>query len=127
MFGSQQKPGGGKAVPFFASVEIHLRSSRYGKVLDDRGRAIGIWVHARIIKNKVAPPFAECEFLIRFDSGVQKWPGVLETLEAENRVAVKRNKDFSLASDEFTDLKMGEVLPLANFQQWCIDSKVLES
>lgn len=127
MFGNPKKPGGGKAVPFFASVEVELKSSKYGKVLDDRGRAAGIWVHARVVKNKVAPPFAECEFLIRFDTGVQKWAGVLETLEAEGRVAVRRNKDLKLASDEFTDLATGEVLPLAEFTAWCGRTRVLES
>lgn len=127
MFGNPKKPGGGKAVPFFASVEIELKSSKYGRISDDRGRAAGIWVHARVVKNKVAPPFAECEFLIRFDTGVQKWAGVLETLEAEGRVGVKRNKDLTLASNEFTDLKTGEVLPLPQFTKWCMESKVLES
>jgi len=125
LFGDKRKPTGGKMPRFFASVEVHLSGSKYGYVQDTQKRRTGRWVHARVVKNKVAPPFGEAEVLIDYWKGVHRYAGLLESLELDGLVAVKRNKDGSLAEKEFTVAKTGEVLPQAGFLSWCKSSGVL--
>lgn len=124
MFGKKTGSTGGKAPKFLASCEIELTSSRLG-VIETNGRATARWVHAKAVKNKVSAPFASGDFLIDFNKGVQRWPGVLEMLEAEKLVRTKRNKDGSLADSEFTIIRTGEVLPLTEFIAWCARENVL--
>lgn len=125
MFGDPKKPTGGNAPRFLASAEVKLTSSEYGMIREGN-RVTGRWIHARVVKNKMASPYGEADFLIDFKQGIQRWPGVLEQLEADKLVAVKRNKDKSIAEDEFTVVKTGEVLPLAEFTRWCVQQKMLE-
>jgi recombination protein RecA len=125
MFGDPKKPTGGNAPRFLASAEVKLTSSEYG-MIRERNRMTGRWVHARLVKNKMAAPFGEADFVIDFKRGIRPWPGVLEQLEADGIVSVKRNKDKTIAEQEFVVVKTGEVLPLAQFTQWCVQEKMLE-
>lgn len=119
MFGASKRPPGGLSPRFMASIEVSLARSRYGQVkVGDR--VVGQWVHAKVVKNKVAEPFSFCDFLIRFDTGVQRWSGVLEQLEAEGRVTVERRGEKGpIAGREFVDVRTGEAVPLADFVAWC--------
>ncbi len=111
MFGAKKKPGGGHAPKFFASVEVSLSFSKYGKVDSGVGNIVAQrWVHARAVKNKVASPFAEADVLIDFEKGVHLWAGLMEQLVAEARI--KRD------GSQFMDCKTGEILEVKDFVTW---------
>jgi recombination protein RecA len=82
MFGNPETTTGGKALKFYSSVRIDLR--RISTIKDNTG-AIGSRVRARVVKNKIAPPFRDAEFDIMFDSGIS-YEGDLLDLAAASSV-----------------------------------------
>lgn len=125
MFGAAKKPPGGHAARFFASVEVQLSSSKLGRV-EQKGRVTARWVHAKIVKNKIAAPFAECDFLIDFHKGVRRWSGLAEMLDREEIISAKKDQKGRVVGDEFIVTATGECLPLKEFTAWCEREKVLE-
>ncbi len=84
MFGNPETTTGGRALKFYASVRIDLRKVESIKSGED---IIANRVKAKVVKNKVAPPFKEAEFEIYFDEGISKAADILDVGVAQEVVA----------------------------------------
>ncbi|NMB48206.1 recombinase RecA [Candidatus Kuenenbacteria bacterium] len=75
VFGNPETTTGGMALKFYASVRIELRRAAQIKMGEN---FIGNRVKAKIVKNKVAPPFKTCEFDIMYNEGISMTADVLD-------------------------------------------------
>ena len=91
VFGNPEVTPGGRALKFYSSVRIDLRRS---ETLKQGEVAVGNRVKARIVKNKVAPPFRTAEFDIMFDHGISR-EGDLIDLGVELGLIKKSGAFFS--------------------------------
>jgi recombination protein RecA len=87
MFGSPETTPGGRALKFFASVRIDIR--RIAPIKDPAGKVVGNRTRIKIVKNKVAPPFTECEFDIMFDEGISQTGAAID-LALEHKIVEKK-------------------------------------
>ena len=87
MFGNPETTPGGRALKFFASVRIDIR--RIGQIKDASGKVIGNRTKIKVVKNKVAPPFTECEFDIMYNEGISL-TGSLIDLGIEQKILEKK-------------------------------------
>jgi len=96
MFGNPETTPGGKALKFYASVRIDIR--RKDVLKDPAGNAVGNHVKVKIVKNKVAPPFAEAEFDILFNHGIDKEGSILDA-GLDNGVVDKKGAWLQFAGE----------------------------
>jgi recombination protein RecA len=85
MFGNPETTPGGRALKFYASVRIDVRRTQ---TIKEAEISIGSRTRARVVKNKIAPPFRDAEFDIMFDRGIS-YEGDLLDLAALGNVVEK--------------------------------------
>ena len=89
MYGNPETTTGGRALKFYASVRMEVRK---GEAIKDGAEIIGNRTRVKIVKNKVAPPFKECEFDMMYGHGISRIGEVLDLavdLDGQGRDAVK--------------------------------------
>jgi recombination protein RecA len=92
VFGNPETTTGGQALKFYASIRLDIR--RIGQVKDGE-QVVGSRTRVKVVKNKVAPPFRESEFDIRYGVGVDRLGEALD-LGVERGVVEKSGAYFSL-------------------------------
>lgn len=98
MFGSPETTPGGRALRFYTSQRIDLRRRSSDKIKEN-GELVGNIVRARVVKNKVAPPFRKAKFSIIYGKGISMEDEVLDW-GAELDVYTKRGSYYYLEDDE---------------------------
>jgi recombination protein RecA len=76
MFGSPETTPGGRALKFFTSVRMDIR--RIGQIKETSGKVVGNRTRLKVVKNKIAAPFTECEFDIMYDEGLSQSGSIID-------------------------------------------------
>lgn len=99
MFGNPEVTPGGRALKFYSSVRIDVRRV---EAIKDGSESLGIRVRARVVKNKVAPPFRQAEFDLMYGTGISR-EGDLLDLGVEHDLINKAGSWYS-----YGDERMGQ-------------------
>jgi len=99
MYGNPETTPGGRALKFYSSVRIEVRK---GEILKNGSEPYGARTKCKVVKNKVAPPFKECEFDMIFGQGISRTGEVLD-IAVELDIIKKSGAWFS-----YNDQKIGQ-------------------
>ena len=99
MFGNPETTTGGNALKFYASVRLDIRRIQAIKAGND---VVGNRTRVKVKKNKVAPPFTECEFDIMYNEGISRSGDVLDLATTYN-IVDKRGAYF-----RYNDVLLGQ-------------------
>jgi recombination protein RecA len=99
VYGNPEVTPGGRALKFYSSVRIDLRRT---ETIMQSGEAVGNHVKAKIVKNKVAPPFKSAEFDIMFSHGISKEGDIID-LGVQQGFVSKAGAFYS-----YGDLRLGQ-------------------
>jgi len=99
VFGNPEVTPGGRALKFYSSVRIDLRRA---DTIKQGNEAIGSRIRARVVKNKVAPPFRSAGFDIMFDHGISRESDLVD-LSVELGLVSKSGAFFS-----YGDIRLGQ-------------------
>lgn len=96
-FGNPETQPGGRALKFYASVRLDIRRIDSLKVGQD---IVGHMVRVKVVKNKVAPPFKQCDFEIAFGQGASRLGSILDlATEVDPPIIVKSGAWYSYGNE----------------------------
>ncbi len=95
MFGNPETTPGGRALKFYSSIRLDIRRI---ETLKEGVEAIGNRTRVKVVKNKVAPPFKQCEFDIIYGDGIS-WEGTVLDVGLEHKLVQKSGSYFSYGDE----------------------------
>lgn len=106
MFGNPETTPGGKALKFYATCRLQVQ--RIGAIKNSQNEVVGNRTRVKIVKNKVAAPFAEAEFDILYSCGISLEGSVLEAAIARG-IVERRGSWLSYGSEQLAQGSLGAI------------------
>ncbi len=116
MFGNPETTTGGNALKFYASVRLDVR--RIGKIevgTNDAKQVIGNQTRVKVVKNKVAPPFRQAEFEIRYNVGIDRATDLIMT-GVKLGVIEKSGAFLTLGQQKYQGMEKGRTALMADLK-----------